>query len=63
VPLDPLHQQQVLERDLRAREEHAHHERVQQELEMTVERQQQQIDELQRQVRVFVPLVSCKTIK
>jgi hypothetical protein len=53
----------VLERDLRAREEHAHHERVQQELEMTVERQQQQIDELQRQVRVFVPLVSCKTIK
>ncbi len=39
-------------------EGHAHYERERQELQTTVERQRQQIDELQQQVRVLIPLVS-----
>jgi hypothetical protein len=61
VPLDPLHvQQQELARDLARQEEHARNERVQQQLELTVQQQQQQIDGLQQQIRVLIPLVSCK---
>jgi len=40
-------------------QERARYERERQELQDTVDRQRQQIDELQQQVRVLVPLVSC----
>jgi hypothetical protein len=50
-PQAPVHLQEQAE-------DRARNEREKQELQTTIERQRQQIDELQQQVRVLIPLVS-----